>query len=128
MAPISAHPQTAAIKNDGDDAFIQVPQAKVAEQRLPVIYRQPGAGGAGLEAESYPKGHLCRREPTPIWKRWGCWAPEVQPTEMGRAGPGEGSDEEVGRLGSNGHRAMASGPGAGLGPISLAGSFSFCAR
>lgn len=77
-------------------SFIQVPQAKVGGQRLPVIYRQPGEGRTGLEAESYPKGHLCRRDPKPNWKKWGCWAPEVQPMEMGQAGPGEGSDEEIG--------------------------------
>lgn len=126
MAPLFAPPQTAAIKNDG---FVHPsPQAKEGGQRLPVISRQPGEGGAGLEPESSPKGHLCRRDPEPNWKRWGCRVPEVQPTEMGQAGPAEGSDEEVSWLSSSGHRAKASGPGAGLGPISQAGSFSFCAR
>lgn len=48
-----------------------------------------------------------------------CWSLEVQPTGVGQAGPGDGSNQEVGLLRVGGHRAKASGPGAGLGRISL---------
>lgn len=52
-------------------SFIQVPQAKVGGQGFPAIYRQPGEGGTGLEPESHPRGHLCRKGPKPPGKGGG---------------------------------------------------------
>lgn len=89
IAVMFTHPQTAAI------LFIQVPQTKVGGEGLPGPFRgsrgREGLVGSGVT----PQRASVQEGPKPNWKRWGCWSPEVQPTQVGQAGPGEGRNEEA---------------------------------